>query len=87
MVHGPGRKGIMTTEKELLWLLRLYGPCPFAKLVHRSRKGRDSLWSAMGRLREKLWAEKCGRVSYRITPEGKRHIGTEESEARQRTFL
>jgi len=73
----------MTVEKELLWLLRCYGPCPFTQLAHRSRKGRDSLWAAMTRLRQKFWAEKCGKASYRITPEGTRQIGTPESEARQ----
>ncbi len=64
----------MTHEKEVLWLLRIYGPCSFRRIFYHARSSRESAWSALTRLREKGLAQRSGRALYELTAVGTEHI-------------
>jgi DNA-binding IclR family transcriptional regulator len=64
----------MTLQNEVLWHLRIYGPCGIAKLHGTTRKTRPQVISAMNRLREIGLAEWREEGVYRITPHGERHL-------------
>jgi hypothetical protein len=63
----------MRRQTELLWHLRVYGPCSVAKLIETTTWPRQTLVSTMRRLRDIGHAEKLGdNAMYRITPGGQR---------------
>jgi DNA-binding MarR family transcriptional regulator len=59
-----------TNEREVMWHLRIYGPCSAADLIRSTKFHRAILVAALRRLRMKGVAERCMQARYRLTDRG-----------------
>lgn len=66
----------MTNGQQVLWLLRIYGPCSVAELLRHTEMDRFTLVGALYRERKKGTAERCMRATYRLTDAGRNAIKT-----------
>lgn len=76
----------MTHQRTVLWLLRIYGPCNVAAMLHRVPLSRTQLVSALTRLRTQGLAERLARSTYRLTDAGRAVIATGKGGTEQVTF-
>lgn len=60
----------MTIQDEVLWRLRIYGPCSMATVAQTIDKPRVQVVAAMTRLRNSKLAERTMRRTYRLTDAG-----------------
>lgn len=77
----------MTNGQQVLWLLRIYGPCSVAELLRHTPMDRPQLVSALYRQRQKGTAERSMRATYRLTDAGRNAIKTQPRPATKDPLL
>ncbi len=60
----------MSIQDEVLWRLRIYGPCSMKEVAATIDKPRGQVVAAMTRLRNANLAERTMRRTYRLTDAG-----------------